>query len=144
MIAFTWHKNISNLWSPSSANSAVSFAPTLLINTQESCGWFRINISYLLPLIFILPPNFGIQTWTITQPQKKSKLMPFVTTWMDLETGVLREVRQTKNKCDIVSLICKIFKDGWKWTYSYTKKNRNRITDVESKLTVTRDRRRGA
>ena len=36
MIAFTWHKNISNLWSPSSANSAVSFALILLINTQES------------------------------------------------------------------------------------------------------------
>ena len=38
---------------------------------------------------------------------KKNKLMPFETTWMDLETVMLSEVSQTqKDKYHMISLIC--------------------------------------
>ena len=40
---------------------------------------------------------------------KKNKLMPFETTWMDLETVMLSEVSQTqKDKYHMISLICGI------------------------------------
>ena len=40
---------------------------------------------------------------------KKNKLMPFETTWMDLETVILSKVSQTqKDKYHMISLICGI------------------------------------
>ena len=37
---------------------------------------------------------------------KKNKIMPFATTWMDLETLILSEVSQKeKDKCQMISLI---------------------------------------
>ena len=44
---------------------------------------------------------------------KKSKIMPFAATWMDLEIAILSEVSQTKkDKYHMISLICGIFKKG--------------------------------
>ena len=38
---------------------------------------------------------------------KKKKIMPFVTTWMDLENVILSEIHQTeKEKSYMASLIC--------------------------------------
>ena len=40
---------------------------------------------------------------------KKNKIMPFATTWMDLETVILNEVSQTqKDKYHKISLRCRI------------------------------------
>ena len=40
---------------------------------------------------------------------KKNDIMPFVATWMDLETVILSEVSQTeKDKYHMISLICGI------------------------------------
>ena len=40
---------------------------------------------------------------------KKNELMPFATTWMDLEIIILNEVNQTeKNKYHMISLTCGI------------------------------------
>ena len=53
---------------------------------------------------------------------------------MDLEI-ILSEISQTeKDKYHMISLICGIFKKWYKWTYL---QNRNRVTDVENKFTVT-------
>ena len=38
---------------------------------------------------------------------KKSKILPFVTTWMDLKGFMLSEIYQRK-KYSMISLICKI------------------------------------
>ena len=46
---------------------------------------------------------------------KKNEIMPFVETWMDLETIILSEVTQTvKDKHCMILLICGIFKKGYK------------------------------
>ena len=38
---------------------------------------------------------------------KKNKILPFVTTWMDLQDIMLSEISQTvKDKCFMISLIC--------------------------------------
>ena len=40
---------------------------------------------------------------------KKNEILPFVTTWMDLENIMLSEISQTeKNRCYIISLTCGI------------------------------------
>ena len=40
---------------------------------------------------------------------KKNEILPFVTTWMDLEGIMLREISQTeKDKYCIISFICEI------------------------------------
>ena len=48
--------------------------------------------------------------WTITQPsKKKSEMMPFAATWMDLEIIILSKVSQKdKDKYHMVSLTCEI------------------------------------
>ena len=44
---------------------------------------------------------------------KKNELMPFVSTWMDLEIIILSEVSQTeKDKYHMISLKCRILKKG--------------------------------
>ena len=37
-----------------------------------------------------------VHTHTYTQTQKKNEMLPFPTTWMDLEIIILREVSQTE------------------------------------------------
>ena len=40
---------------------------------------------------------------------KKSEIMPFTATWMDLEVIILREISQTeKDKYHMISIICGI------------------------------------
>ena len=39
---------------------------------------------------------------------KKNEIMPFAGTWMDLDSIILSEVSQTKNKYDLTFLICEI------------------------------------
>ena len=57
---------------------------------------------------------------------KKNRILPFATTWMDLEGIMLSEIRQTaKEKYRMVSLICGVQK---------TKQKRNRLSDKENKL----------
>ena len=42
---------------------------------------------------------------------KKSEIMPFAVTWMDLEIIILSKISQTKkDKYHMISLICRIFK----------------------------------
>ena len=46
---------------------------------------------------------------------KKNVIMPFATTWMDLEIVILSEVSQTeKDKYHMISLICGIEKRWYK------------------------------
>ena len=45
----------------------------------------------------------------ILRSRKKEKFLPFVTTWMELETIMLSEISQSvKNKYHMISLICKL------------------------------------
>ena len=47
--------------------------------------------------------------WNSTQPLKKNKITPFVTTWVQVEIIILSEVSQKeKDKYRMISLICGI------------------------------------
>ena len=55
---------------------------------------------------------------------------------MDPEIIILSEVSQTeKDKYYMISLIYGILKNDTKWTYL---QNRNKLTDIENKLMVTK------
>ena len=59
--------------------------------------------------IYIYMEYIYIYIWNITQPLKKYKILPFATTWMDLEGIMLSEISQTKkDKYCMISLICGI------------------------------------
>ena len=47
--------------------------------------------------------------WNITQPLKQNEILPFATTWMDLEGIMLSEINLTlKDKYHTISLLCRI------------------------------------
>ena len=49
---------------------------------------------------------------------KKKKILPFVTTWMELAGTMLREINQTeKDKYHMISLICRILKKNGELIY---------------------------
>ena len=65
---------------------------------------------------------------------KKNEIMPFAATRMDLVIIILREGSQTK--ADIICYHLYVESKKWyKWTYL---QNRNRLTDLENKLKVTK------
>ena len=65
---------------------------------------------------------------------KKNEIMPLAATWMDLHMIPLSEVNQMeKDKCHITYIWN--LKKVYKWTYL---QNRNRPTDIENKLMVTK------
>ena len=67
-------------------------------------------------------------------------MLPFAATQMDLQMIILREVSQTeKDKYHRISLICGILKMGQNNLFT----NRNRVTDIENKLMVTKGERQG-
>ena len=56
-------------------------------------------------------------------------------TWMDLEIIILSEVSQRKVNIIWYHLYMESKKSWYKWTYL---QNRNRLTDIENKLMVTK------
>ena len=62
--------------------------------------------------------------------------MPFAATWMDLETVILSEVSQTGKRN--IAWYCLYGESKKKWYKRTYFQNRNRFTDLESRLTVTR------
>ena len=47
--------------------------------------------------------------WNIIQPLKNNEILPFATTWMDLEGIMLNEISwPEKDKYHVISLICGI------------------------------------
>ena len=69
---------------------------------------------------------------------KKKKIMPFTAKWKDLEIVIRSEVRERKT--NIICGICGILKKWYQLTYL---RNRNRVTDVENKRTVTKGESEG-
>ena len=74
--------------------------------------------------------------------QKKNEIMPFATTWMDLEIVILSEVRKKKtNTVWHNSYVqSKKVNEWYEWTYIH---NRNRLADIENKLVVNNGGRVG-
>ena len=70
---------------------------------------------------------------------KKNEIMPFAAIWMDLEIIILNEVSQRKTNSIWYHLYVESKKKKrYKWTYI---QNRNRPTDIESKLIVIKGER---
>ena len=80
------------------------------------------------------PPSRDVNTLRPRRPQ--ANLSHWVrATWTDLEIAILSEISQIdQNKYRMIALICGIQK-WYKWTYL---QNRNRPTDIENKLMVTK------
>ena len=70
---------------------------------------------------------------------KKNEILPFAAAWMNIEIIILSEVSQTeKDKYIWHHLYVESKKNWYKWTYL---QNRNRFTDIENKLMVTKGER---
>ena len=80
----------------------------------------------------------GIYTMEYYSIIKKNEIMPFATTWMDLQRVILSEVRQR-------NIVWHLFhgeskKKWYKWTYL---QNRNRLADFKNDLIVAGDKNGG-
>ena len=64
---------------------------------------------------------------------KKNEIMPFSAKWMDLEITILSKVSQRQTSYETTYMWN--LKRWYTWTYL---QNRNRVTDVENKLMVTK------
>ena len=63
---------------------------------------------------------------------KKEEILPFVTTWMDLEGIILHEISQTERKVPMVSLICGLSKEKSNQT------QKTKLIDIKNRLVVAR------
>ena len=64
--------------------------------------------------------------------RKRTKKMSFAATWMDLEITILNEMSDKKRRVLYsITYMWNLKKKSYKWTYLW---NRNRLTDIESKL----------
>ena len=71
--------------------------------------------------------------------ERKKKLLPFVTAWMDLESIMLSEISQVvKDKYNLISPIIETLS-----TKQTSKQNRTKDTEIENRPTVTRGERGG-
>ena len=68
---------------------------------------------------------------------KKNEIMPFSAKWMDLEITILSKVSQRQTSYETTYMWN--LKRWYTWTYL---QNRNRVTDVENKLMVTKGEKR--
>ena len=76
-----------------------------------------------------------VHTYNGISAIKKNEILPFATTWVDLEDLTLSEVSQ--KKINTISLICEILKT------KQNKKSRNRHMNMENKLVVARGGKEG-
>ena len=65
---------------------------------------------------------------------KKNEIMPFSANWMDLEITILSKVSQRQTSYETTYMWN--LKRWYTWTYL---QNRNRVTNVENKLMVTKE-----
>jgi len=85
-----------------------------------------------------LPVEWIMKRWHIYSMEycsaiKRNEIMPPATTWMDLVTGILREANPKKTNTTWYHLYVE-YKIWHKWA---SLGNRNRLTDIERRLTVT-------
>ena len=78
--------------------------------------------------------------WEYYSAIKKNEIIPFATTWMDLEIIILSKVSQKKTNIiyNITYMESKI------WHKSTYLQNRNRHTDIENRLVVAKGMGRGS
>ena len=66
---------------------------------------------------------------------ERNKIMPFAATWMDLETVIQSEVRERERQ---ISYNIAYMWNLEKWYRCTHLQSRNRVTDVENKLMITK------
>ena len=70
---------------------------------------------------------------------KKNEIVPFAATWMDLEFIILGKVNQKKNAQTLYGVTYMGNLNKWyRWTYLWV---RNKLEDIENKVTVTKGER---
>ena len=83
--------------------------------------WYRYTMEYYLAI-------------------KKNEIMPFPTTWMELESATLNEISQRRRNIIWHPSYVESKKKWYKWTYL---QNRKRLIDLGNELMVARGRGKG-
>ena len=94
-----------------------------IARTQKQCKWPSTE-EWIKKMWYI----YAMEYYSTI---KRDEIMPFVGTWMDLETVIQSEVSQKENdRYHILMYICGIYKKLYRLTYL---QSRNRDTDIENK-----------
>ena len=81
-----------------------------------------------------------IYTMEYYSAKRRKQILPFATTWMELEGIMLSEISQAeKDKCQMISLICGVYEQ----TKKLKEQNSSRLTKPKNGLTVTKGKRTG-
>ena len=132
------------------SNSTTGYIPRENHNLKDTCTPVFIAALFTIARTWKQPKCPSTEEWIkklwyiytmeYYSAIKRNKIGSFVGTWMDLESVIQSEVSQKeKNKYRILTHMCRIWKDWYRWSYL---QSRNRDTGIENKHMDTKGARR--
>ena len=118
--------NFEKIYMQSYVCSRIMYNTQIMKAAQVAINWWMKKLWY-------------VDTIGYYSASKKSEILPYATTWMELESIMLREVSQSeKDKCHRISLTYGIYETKQAKKKEWEINLRNRLLPLKNKLMVIR------